>query len=529
MAVELNLGAGTFAVDGKTYEFAEAGIQNPRAYDNQSLIDLIEGINLDALTPREDTAEFSTKTLDVEGKSSEELKAMKEELEAEKQENLDKMEAIEEKVEELIDKSEELVEKAIKQQEDDQAEYEEESKKIVKEQMKAYVDANKEGEDGMSRQELQSNITGALKDIAPGVAETFNAIAEATGLLDEVDTYIGELRTLIIDTQAIEGEISALDGSIAAAEAAEAAACDPPPSCDPIGFETEDGARYDFIVADEDGFNETSDFLGAEDQWAEMEALDTSGDGIVSIDEFEAANIKMVKTDANGSQSEVGIREIFGDDFAIDLSTYKDANTAGYNGNLSTGDADNDGTLDQELVGTFEVQGVADEAIQGYNTLDDVDWLAENYNIDIATETEDTEEAAMSEELQMHADKVEIYEQRVEALRKEIGAEQEKFDLSEEELEAFNATLKAEAEKNAADFLASLDDITEEEVIEESTETEGGAGTEEGEEQPVISGETVVSETEEQPELPQQPTAVTLDDSEYGDEVDPIEYPEEYA
>ncbi|MBQ4123990.1 hypothetical protein IJD44_09795, partial [bacterium] len=98
MAVELNLGAGTFAVDGKTYEFAEAGIQNPRAYDNQSLIDLIEGINLDALTPQEDTAEFSTKTLDVEGKSSEELKAMKEELEAEKQENLDKMEAIEEKV-----------------------------------------------------------------------------------------------------------------------------------------------------------------------------------------------------------------------------------------------------------------------------------------------------------------------------------------------------------------------------------------------------------------------------------------------
>ena len=75
MNITFDKAAGTFEVDGKTYLFTDTNIVNPLKYDDESLMALIEGINLDALTPREDTAEFSTKTLDVEGKSSEELKA----------------------------------------------------------------------------------------------------------------------------------------------------------------------------------------------------------------------------------------------------------------------------------------------------------------------------------------------------------------------------------------------------------------------------------------------------------------------
>lgn len=470
----VNASRGTFEADGQVYNLKDAGIElrDLNSMGESDIIQMLEGVDLSSLTPVEDTFESST-TKNVSGSTSEELEAMKADLEAERQENLDKMSEIEAQIEELIQQAEKLTEEALAKQEADTEEYQEEAKAVVKEQMQAYVAANKEGGEGMSREDLQSNITNALPN-CPNMAEIFNSFAEANGILDEVDSYVGDLRGLIDEVKSIDTQITALDNSIETAKAAEEAAAAASRCCDPIGFETEDGSRYDFIV-DDGEFDSTSDFLGAENQWAEMAALDSeenggNGDGIVDANELKAANIKLVKTDANGKQSTVDIADEFGEDFSIDLSSYKNASQAAYtNGTIDTADDDGDGAANQTLLGTFTVN-TGDKEIQGYNTFDDVDWLSENYNVANANEAADadSENPVFSDAVNMHEALANMYEQQSEALREKLNSGYEKFDLSEEELEEFDATLKAEAERNAENFLSSLEPAEEDGEAEEA-------------------------------------------------------------
>lgn len=465
----VNIQNNTFVADGQTYEITAAGIQNPFRYNEEELINLLENVNLDELNPVEDTFESTTaSSVDTAGKSSEELEEMKAELEDKKAENYDKMGKIEDKIEELIDEATEKVEEAEGEYETAQEQYQEDAKATLKEQMKAYVAANKEDGEGMTREQLQQNIANALPN-APQVAEVFNAYAEATGLLDEVDSLVFDLRGIIEETKTIEDQISSLDNSIEMAKAAEEAA----KSCDPIGFETEDGTKYDFIV-DDGAFDSTSDFLGAEDQWAEMEALDTDGDGIVNNEELKAGNIKMVKTEADGTQSVVDVAEEFGEDFSIDLNSYKSAEEGAQYAGIDAGDHDGDGTANQELLGTFGVNlGDGEEAITGYNTLDDTEWLADEYGLSVAEAGEDSG-SSYSAELQIHADLATTYEEQVQALRERIDQGYELFELEEEEMADFDDTLKAEADKNANEFLATLNanQAEEEDQAEETPEDE---------------------------------------------------------
>ena len=466
----VNVQNGTFIADGQTYDLGQLNIPKIFAQDEEQIINFIEdNIDLSSLTPMEDTFESTTaSSVDTAGKSSEELEDMKAELEDKKAENYDKMGKIEDKIEELIDEATEKVEEAEGEYETAQEQYQEDAKAALKEQMKAYVAANKEDGEGMTREQLQQNIANALPN-APQVAEVFNAYAEATGLLDEVDSLVFDLRGIIEETKTIEDQISSLDNSIEMAKAAEEAA----KSCDPIGFETEDGTKYDFIV-DDGAFDSTSDFLGAEDQWAEMEALDTDGDGIVNNEELKAGNIKMVKTEADGTQSVVDVAEEFGEDFSIDLNSYKSAEEGAQYAGIDAGDHDGDGTANQELLGTFGVNlGDGEEAITGYNTLDDTEWLADEYGLSVAEAGEDSG-SSYSAELQIHADLATTYEEQVQALRERIDQGYELFELEEEEMADFDDTLKAEADKNANEFLATLNanQTEDEDQTEESPEDE---------------------------------------------------------
>ena len=435
----VNIQNNTFVADGQTYEITAAGIQNPFRYNEEELINLLENVNLDELNPVEDTFESTTaSSVDTAGKSSEELEEMKAELEDKKAENYDKMGKIEDKIEELIDEATEKVEEAEGEYETAQEQYQEDAKAALKEQMKAYVAANKEDGEGMTREQLQQNIANALPN-APQVAEVFNAYAEATGLLDEVDSLVFDLRGIIEETKTIEDQISSLDNSIEMAKAAEEAA------------------------------------LGAEDQWAEMEALDTDGDGIVNNEELKAGNIKMVKTEADGTQSVVDVAEEFGEDFSIDLNSYKSAEEGAQYAGIDAGDHDGDGTANQELLGTFGVNlGDGEEAITGYNTLDDTEWLADEYGLSVAEAGEEGSQSAYSAELQIHADLATTYEEQVQALRERIDQGYELFELEEEEMADFDDTLKAEADKNANEFLATLNanQAEDEDQAEETPEDE---------------------------------------------------------
>ncbi len=411
---------------------------------------------------------------------SEEAAKIKEEIDAlekDKDANYEEMEKIEAEIEELTKKAEENIMLAAKGQEAKVAEHEEETQAAVEENINAYVAANKDGGEGMTQEELQENIKSSLSNV-PEVGDAVSAAVAANAQIAEIDTKLGELNSLIADTKEIEDEIEAKTAQYDACKEAEKAEAEAKKACDPIGFtmgEGEEQVKYDFIV-DDGAFDSTSDFLGAENQWEEMAALDTDGDQIVSAAELEAGNIKMVKTDAEGNQNVVSIAEEFGEEFSINLGSYQEGGS--HSAINTTTDADKDGVADQELLGTFAMN-VNGQEIQGYNTLDDTEWLQENYGLSAettATDAEKVDEISYSTELQSHVNFFNTYTQKVEELKEQLKETWANLGQTEASLNALNAKATEETI----------------EQVEETAETGNAAASEEA---------TEITETEETAEV----------------------------
>ena len=407
----------------------------------------------------------------VDGEESAKIKEEIEALEEDRDANYEAMEKIEAEIEALTKKAEENIMQAAKVQEARIEEHEEETQAAVQENINAYVEANKEGGEGMSRKDLQDNIKSSLSNV-PEVGDAISAAIEANAQITEIDSKLGELNSLITDTKEIEDEIESKTQQYDACKQAEQAEAEAKKACDPIGFtmgEGEEQVQYDFIV-DDGAFDSTSDFLGAEDQWAEMAALDTDGDQIVSAAELEAGNIKMVKTDATGNQSVVSIAEEFGEDFSINLGSYQEG---GSHSAINTAtDSDNDGTADQELLGTFSMN-VNGQEVQGYNTLDDTEWLQENYGLSAETATEETtaeNTTSYSTELQQHVNFFNTYTQKVEELKEQLKETWGKLGQTEATLNALNEKATEEATEQVKESAETGNTAASEEVTE-TTET----------------------------------------------------------
>ena len=458
-------------------------------------------------------ASSTTSTTTADGEESSKIKEEIEELEEKRDKNYKEIEKLEAKIEDLTAKAEQNIMKAAAEQEKKVEEHQEETQKVVEENINAYVEANKNGE-GMDRSQLQENIKNGLSDV-PEVGNAVAAAIAANDQLNIVDSKLGDLNKLIADTQDIEKQIETKETQYDAAkksEEAEAKAKEAAKSCDPIGFTMGEGAdqvKYDFIV-DDGAFDSTSDFLGAEDQWAEMQALDTDGDKIVTAAELEAGNIKAVKTDAEGNQSVVSIAEELGEDFSIDLASYTEG---GSHSAVQAGtDHDNDGTVDQELLGTFSMN-VNGQSVQGYNTLDDTDWLAQNYGLSAAasetpvattpegTDAEGTAPAvtegldvnSYSAKLKTHATFFNTFSQKVEDLRAQLKEAWTGVGQTEESLRALNGEAVEEADKEAKE----VDETVETETMEKEEATEEVA--ENG--NPAASEEATTTEGLENPEI----------------------------
>lgn len=212
----------------------------------------------------------------------EEIDKLTEEREA----NIAEMEELEAEIEELAEEAQAQITAAIQAQEEAVEQHEEDTEKAVDAELQKYIEANKNG-DGMSRDELKTNMANALGSI-PNISDSIANIIDATASLDKMDSKLGELEILINDTKSLDNEIANLE---VAKEAA--AKC-----CDPIGFTLEDEngqqVQYDFIV-DDGNFDSTSDFLGAEGQWSEMEALNTDGDNTVWLMNWQQEILKLLK------------------------------------------------------------------------------------------------------------------------------------------------------------------------------------------------------------------------------------------
>ena len=434
----------------------------------------------DTKAPEETKPTEETKA--TPAKESDEMKEIKEKiekLEEEKKENLEKMDKIEDKIEQKAKDAEENIAAAAAAKEQQVEEHKEESQQVLHENIQAYIAANKEGGEGMTRDELNENIKNALPE-APAAGDALAALTAASADVNEMDTYLGKLDELIQDTHSIDQEIKGLNeqyDAAAEAQAAAEAAEAQKQCCDPIGFtvgEGENKTQYDFIV-DDGAFDSTSDFLGAKDQWAEMEALDTDKDGKVTSEEMAAGNIKAVKKGADGKQEVVDISKEFGDDFSVDLNSYKQGGTH---------EAIDTTTGQQEMLGTFDVN-IAGEAVSAYNTMDSVDFLEQSYGITSETEDAEKEATEYSQELQPHVNFFEEYTQKSVELKEEISKAYGELGLTEEEINGINDATKKEADEKAEVFLKSIGASEKAEEEEKAEDVPNEEETEPADEAPV--------------------------------------------
>ncbi len=384
------------------------------------------------------------------GKTSEDLKKEIKQLESEKSLNYKKMAKIEAEIKDLTDKVKENMLEAKELQEKAIEEHKEEADKVVEENIAAYVSANKEGGSGMTKEELQANISKAMPD-SPNLAKALAAYVTASRELGEIDSLLDSLNGIILDTRGVELDLKNKTTEYEKTVQTEKAGESKKGCCDPIGF-MKDGARYDFII-DDGSFDSTSDFLGADNNWASMEALDKDDDNVINASELKDAGIKMVKT-VNGQKKVVDIADEFSEDFSIDLSTYQQGGS--YDG-ISNADSDNDGIADQQLLGTYMIH-IGDEDIKGYNTLDDDDYLTSEYGIAIGEKGPD-----MSTGLKEHDNFFNEYSKISQKLDGELKDGLASLGLAEATIDTIRQHARVVADQDANIFMQKMKAEAEEE------------------------------------------------------------------
>ena len=290
------------------------------------------------------------------------LLAQVKELNIEINENNSKLEILKGSITLIQKEVEGLIEAAIKDSEEIQEDQKEESAKIIREELDRY--ASSEGE--ISFDDFQKGVSDRLDTLAGTANSKLSAVVlkmiNAEAKMGVMKNYMDTFKGLIDANKALADKVKDLQGQ--AEQAGEGEAEDVSSRCDPIGF-TVNGVKYDFFVDnDKDGklTNET-EFLGAKNGWAEMTALDTDGDGKVSV--AEMGDLKIVTTDADGKQVIKDAKDVLGANDTVDLNSYKAVNQDFENGNT--------------LLGTYSMTFNGQEINDAYNTMDKLSFLDENY------------------------------------------------------------------------------------------------------------------------------------------------------
>lgn len=279
-------------------------------------------------------------------------------------------ETIKETVEKLSEEIKTSLDEAIEAQKEITEEEQERVKELVSTQIEQFKKDKEAGKD-VKMSDLQANIKAGLAEggfdeemstILSDLVVTNTKMVTMDSLLDELGVINGQMKML--DT-----EMANLDKVIEEQEkaAAEAAAnCNP---CDPIGFKDEDGTTYEFVV-DKDGNGELSnfsEFLGSENFFDEMVALDADGSNDVTNEELTNAGVQVLVTNADGSQELKSIEEAFGgEEVNVDLASYTEAEEGAV--------AENG----QQLLGNYDIS-IGDDTYEGYSTLDSEEYLLNNY------------------------------------------------------------------------------------------------------------------------------------------------------
>ena len=313
--------------------------------------------------------EFKTQLLAAVG-TSPEMQALQTEIAAlnlQITSNNTQISSLKASIEKLQTEVETAIEEAIQESEEIAEEQKADAARIVNEQLNAYTSANGE----MTYDEFERNVTSRLDALSADgnskMSQVVRNIMNAESKMGTLKNYVTQMGALIQENKTLSDQVKTKTADMSKLKEEMVQAEDPDcQRCDPIGF-THGNARYDFFV-DKDGDGQLSnekEFLGAENGWAEMAKLDKDGSGTITGDEM--AGLKMVVTNADGSQVVKDASELFNDDTdSINLGSYKELNHELSNGNA--------------LLGTFDFSIDGQVSNKGYNTLDKIDWLDANYD-----------------------------------------------------------------------------------------------------------------------------------------------------
>jgi len=302
--------------------------------------------------------------------SSPEIVALEDELNrktVQLNENINTIQSLAQDVEKLKLSIEQKVEDAKNECRKKEEQLSDEAKDAVKKAVDDFANSNGE----MTYSQFQNNVQQALGalNVDAELKSATDSLLSAEKDMAQIQNIVKQIGVLNESNAQLRVDIGSLNEEIALKKAEEAAKSQELSSrTDPIGFKTADGARIDFFMdTDGDGaLSNEMEFLGASNGWAEMEALNTNGDSVVDYEELKnAQNLKVVVTGADGTQTVKDIAEVFKEGDSIDLSSYAaDGNKMDGTNNI--------------LAGTFNLN-FGGENLQGYNTLDTLDYLDENY------------------------------------------------------------------------------------------------------------------------------------------------------
>ncbi|MCR4881312.1 MAG: thioredoxin family protein [bacterium] len=276
-----------------------------------------------------------------------------------------RLDALKASIEILKNELNKKIEDAIEESEEIAEEQKEEAKKIVNEEIDKYAS----GDGEITYDQFQSGLSSRLDSLAgesnSKLSAVVSKILNAERGMIMLGGYINNFRSLVASNKDIGTKLQAKEAELIKTQEECTSSCENVQRCDPIGFSS-NGARYDFFVDKDNNGKITNEkeFLGASSGWEEMTALDADKDGKVTV--AEMADVKIVMTAEDGTQSIKSVAEVFADTDSIDLNSYKAANKDFDNGNT--------------LLGTFSLTFNGQNVDNAYQTMDTLSWLDENYD-----------------------------------------------------------------------------------------------------------------------------------------------------
>ena len=384
----------------------------------------------------------------------------------------------------------------------------------------------------MSQDQFSANVKAALAEINPSMSEALTHIMSADTDMALMGNLLDQLSQKVEIDKQFDEQIDTQEQAKQAAEAAEEAA----KCCDPIGANFGESLGVDLdgdgdagqiqidFFYDEDGdgkINSLNDFVGAksdaqgQDGWSEMSAMDVDGDGTITGDEMADKDVKVMITeiDADGTKSQ---RAMSIDEFTeqvgkgdLEINAQKHDQIS----NNVVGPFGFNDNANNQMLGTFDIGFSNDESVDtvGYQTLDDQNWLVENYsgNMDLESlkeegvdvsnvQAQEGTEATQATEMTQFEEFVNEYRDTVmPQLQTQINDAYMQLGLSQDAIDIYKdlaqATADLEGQKIADELEAKekeqLEAIEKEEAESEEENVEGA------------EEETVADETLEEPAL----------------------------